>query len=106
MLKLKITTLVLVCVFIAPGSIVAGDFDGSEPFLCAAIEVIECLPGEGCTNGTPESVSLPRFFRINLKEKKITSTRESQGREATAIERSEHIDGKLIIEGAEDGNRG
>ena len=29
MLKLKITTLVLVCVFIAPGSIVAGDFDGS-----------------------------------------------------------------------------
>ena len=47
MLKLKLTLLVLVCMFVAPGLTVAGDFDGSEPFLCAVIEAIECLPARG-----------------------------------------------------------
>jgi hypothetical protein len=101
MLKLKI--LILVLVVFVPGLVVAGDFDGSKPFLCAVIEAIECLPGEGCNNGTPESVNLPRFFKINVSKKSITEVGGSQGGEATKIERVEHIDGKLFIEGAEEG---
>ena len=103
MLKLKLKLLVLVFIFVAPGLTVAGDFDGSEPFLCAMIEANECLPAEGCNTGTPESINLPRFFKINVKEKKITTTRRNSRREATTIERLEHIDGKLIIEGAQNG---
>ena len=103
MLKLNIKILVLGLFIAIPGLAIAGDFDGSEPFLCAAMEAIECLPGEGCDTGTPESVNLQRFFWVNIKEKKLTTTRDSAVRGATTIERLEHLDGKLIIEGAQDG---
>jgi hypothetical protein len=104
MLKLKLKILVLVSIFFTPGLIAAGDFDGSEPFLCAVIEAIECMPGEGCDTGTPESINLPRFFKINVKEKKLTTTKESIRKKSTTIQKLEHLDGKLIIEGAQDGH--
>lgn len=104
--KIKLLITILLVIFCLPSQILAGDFDGSRPLLCAAIEVIECIPVEGCDKVTPEAANLPRFLRINFKDEKITAPRGSEIEGTTAIERLEHIDGKLIIEGAEDGMEG
>ena len=69
-------------------------------------ELIECIPVEGCDRVTPEAANLPRFLSINFKDKKIVAPSGSEAGRTTAIERLEHIDGKLIIEGAEDGAEG
>jgi hypothetical protein len=106
MSKLKLMSLLLFCICIAPLTAVAGEFDGSKPLLCAAIEVMECVPGGGCQKVTPEAVNLPRFLRMSFKEKRITAPRGSEQRGTTVIEDMEHIDGKLILEGAEDGFKG
>jgi hypothetical protein len=66
-------------------SAVAGDFDGSKPLLCAVIDVVECGSGGKCQQVTAEDVGIPRFL---------------------TIKNSEHIDGKLILQGAEDGIEG
>jgi len=104
--KIRPLVLILILIYWSPFQALAGDFDGSEPLLFAAIEVIECIPGEGCDKVTLEAVNLPRFLSINFKDKKIAAPRGSERGRTTAIERLEHIDGKLIIQGAEDGVEG
>ena len=101
--RIKLLVAVLMAIFCLPSQGLAGDFDGSKPLLCAAIEIIECIPVEGCDRVTPESANLPRFLRINFEDEMISAPSGSQKGRTTPIERLEHIGGKLIIEGAEDG---
>jgi hypothetical protein len=85
---------------------VAGDFDGSNPLICAVMDVVECQPGGKCQQVTAEEVGIPHFFKINFKEKKISATQSGGNTRSTDIENLERIDGKLIIQGAEDGIEG
>lgn len=91
----------LVCLISFPA--VAGDFDGSNPLICAVMDVVECQPGGKCQQVTAEEVGIPQFLRINFKEKKISATQSSGSKRSTTIKNSEHVDGKLILQGAEDG---
>jgi hypothetical protein len=50
-----------------------------------------------------ESINLPHFFRIDFEKKTVTSARQSEARQATHIERMETLDGKLFLQGADDG---
>jgi hypothetical protein len=84
----------------------AGDFDGSKPLLCAVIDVVECAPGGGCERLTAESIGLPQFLWINFDEKTIREKRESGEGRSTTIERIDRVDGKVILQGAEDGVEG
>lgn len=94
----------IICIFTLPA--VAGDFDGSKPMLCAVIDIVECGPGGNCQQLTAEDAGIPRFLKVNFKAKKITATRASGSKKSTTIKNSEHVDGKLILQGAEDGIEG
>ena len=86
--------------------IVAGNFDGSRTLLCATQGVSECLPATPCTMVAPQSVNLPDFFSVDAGNKLLTG-KHTDGTEATTrIERLEHLDGKLILQGADDGIEG
>jgi hypothetical protein len=103
---IKLMVFVLLCICIVPISVLAGDFDGSKPLLCAVIEVIECSPGGGCQKVKAQEIDIPRFIRINFDKKTISGTLASGKVRATTIEHMEHVDGKLILQGAEDGREG
>jgi len=94
----------VICMFSLPA--VAGDFDGSKPMLCAVMDIVECGPDGNCQKVTVEDVSIPQFLKINSKEKKITATQTSGSKRSTTIKNIEHVDGKLILQGAEDGIEG
>ena len=89
--------------FISLLTVWAGDFDGSRPLLLAVSSATECTPDNGCRAVTPESMDLPRFFKIDFAKKTIGPAQEDRTRPASAIERMELVDGKLILQGAEDG---
>jgi hypothetical protein len=97
----------IVCVIL--GSIMAasftgaGDFDGTQPLLISVIRVVECLPDGACSEVTPASVDLPQFLKIDFTKKTILPAAAGDETPPTAIERQEIIDGKLILQGAEDG---
>jgi hypothetical protein len=81
--------------------VAAGPFDGSMPLLCAATEVMECA-GEGeCQRRTAEAVNLPPFINIDFKGKLI-GTADGSGR-TTPIQRLESGDGRVIIQGGQEG---
>ena len=94
----------IICKFSFPA--VAGDFDGSKELICAVMDLVECQPGGKCQQVTAEDVGIPQFLKINFKEKKISAIQADGGKRTTTIENFEKIDGKVIIQGAEDGIEG
>jgi hypothetical protein len=98
---------ILNALMLAAGSVVlpvsAGPFDGAQPLICASTEVLECVPLEGCNRVAAESVDAPRFMRIDFNAKTMSSERPDGGARTSQIERSETVDGKLMLQGAEDG---
>jgi hypothetical protein len=87
-------------------SAMAGNFDGSKELICAVMDLTECGPGGKCQQVTAEDVGIPLFLRIDFKENKISTTHADGSKRSSEIERSEKVDGKLIIQGAEDGIEG
>lgn len=82
----------------------AGDFDGTKPLLISIIRVIECTPDGVCNEVTPASAELPQFMKIDFTNKTISpATGDGTSPNQTSIERQELVDGKLILQGAEDG---
>ena len=101
--KMKLLGLIGLSIFISSLTVWADDFDGSRPLLFSVISVMECTPDNGCRSVTIESVDIPRFLKIDLNKKTIGPVSESDARPGSTIERVERVDGKLILQGAEDG---
>jgi len=75
--------------------------DTSTPFLCASMQVHECIDGSGCEAVLPEDVNAPTFMRVDVKGRSIVVLKDappSKIRSVTTIEN------RLILQGAEDGN--
>ena len=106
MKKIKIIGLTLLCLLITPLAVAAQVFDGSKPLYCAMTDVVECVPGGECQEVMPENVNLPNFLFINFKKKIITASKEGGVQRTSKIENRERIDGKLIVQGIEDGVEG
>jgi hypothetical protein len=88
---------------VAHPALAAGKFDGSAPFLCVPVVVIECAPDgpdAECKRRTAASVNLPQFLRVDLKSSKVHA--EGGGRESP-VRNIEHLSGNLIIQGGQDG---
>jgi hypothetical protein len=92
---------VLSCVLVAISlPALSGDFDGSKTLLCATQYVSQCDTGVDCVNVFPASVNVPDFFVVNTADKLIGAVNDDR---TTPVERVEHLDGKLILQGADDG---
>ena len=76
---------------------VAGDFDGTRPFLCSVIVTNDCALGTPCIHGIAEDVNLPQFVKVDFKAKQISA----RGRTAP-IQNSNRSNGMLMIQGEQD----
>ena len=81
----------------------AEPFDGGKTMLCASQYAHECDAGSDCATVTVASVNLPDFFLVDTAKKLISATPESGSTATTTVERVEHLDGKLMLQGADDG---
>ena len=95
--------LIVVCMLVLPYSVNATSFDGSKPLICAMMKAMECTPEDGCEEVTVESINVSQFVKIDFKKKEITAINTDK---KTPIEHMEHVDGKIIIQGAEEGIEG
>jgi hypothetical protein len=103
MIRVKWMVLGLLYIVMMTQTAVAEDFDGSKPLLCSVIETFECGPGGECQRGTAESIDIPQFLKISFNEKIISSTPESGQVRTTKIKAMERVDGKLILQGVQNG---
>ena len=102
MYRIAAIVYMIACLGLAPLAM-AGDFDGTKPLLVSVARILECTPVEGCRDVSAKSVGLPQFLKIDVAKKTIHSARDEEDIPDTTIERLERGDGKLILQGAEDG---
>ncbi len=67
---------------------------------CALMKGIECTPDEGCVEWTMQEMALPRFVRIDLASKTITSLDKEISR-TSKIASVERKEGLVILHGTE-----
>ena len=91
---------------IMPSFGLAGSFDGSQSLLCSVDNGRQYHAGGQTRPFDPESVGLPRVFVIDFDGRRILPTKDSVVRRQTRIKRSEHIENKMILQGADDGVEG
>lgn len=92
-----------IAIVISAMSANAATFDGSKPLLCALQHVTECETGAECVRVWTQDINAPDFLQVDFANKVISASAETGIARTTPIERSEHLDGKLILQGADDG---
>jgi hypothetical protein len=93
--------LTFICMAALPVS--AGDFDGSKPLICILEDSRECIAGNGCQDVRETDINIPHILKVNVESKGIRAVGEGERKRVTEIKNVAHIDGKLILQGAEDG---
>lgn len=90
----------LMAVF-SPVTASAGDFDGSESLICAALFSAECnAETQECTSGAPWKINFPVFSEIDFKAKTISTTDQHKNKRVSKIESLDHLpNGRLSIQG-------
>lgn len=99
--KLWVGTMCLVTML--PFAIQAADFDTSKLLLCSITDVKECTSDEGCQKRSLDEVAMPEFLKFDLQNKNVTPATPIEGKQPTSIKEMERIEGKLILQGAEQG---
>ena len=93
--------MIVVCFLIVPFTASAASVDGSQPLLCALMKAMECTQSNGCTEVSAEDLNVQQFVTIDFDKKEMRGVENTERK--TMIERTEEVDGKLILQGAEDG---
>ncbi len=101
----RISLVILLAVTCA-SSAQAGFYDGKQALLCSIYQLYECDPPSGCVSVTPGEIRGVSHLDIDFGKKVITrATVESKQKSVIKTVKT-GIDGKLILQGIEDGEPG
>jgi len=108
MLRNKLIWMIAAAVFVSfpAWNVKAASLDGSHNLLCAPQIAIECGPDGQCEQAMAASVNLPSFFQIDFSAKELIAVTESEDKRSSKIKSIEALDGKLFLQGADDGIEG
>ena len=102
-MSILIKILFIACLIILPSQVSAADSTDADTLICSVIKAIECGLESTCFEGTAESVDLPQFIKVDKKKKLISTTKSSKEKKESQIKNLEKIDGKIFIQGVENG---
>jgi hypothetical protein len=91
---------VLFTSFAAPPAL-AASYDGSQPFLCAPVDIVSCGSGGRCNKETAVSLDLPRFLKFDVGQNQITGTRPNGEVLKAAIDKVQHVEDRMVLQGIE-----
>jgi hypothetical protein len=81
----------------------ASFFDGKTPLLCSVHQLFECDPPNACKAVTPDQINGVSHLDIDFSKKLITKAGEQSAQESKIDSVETGVDGKLVIQGIEDG---
>ena len=79
----------------------AAGIDGSQPLLCATIDLIECEPGGACARLTHAEMGASPFLAIDFAKKEITRRPREDNPRVSSFETVLHVKGKMVLQGFE-----
>ncbi len=84
---------------LAGGAVVADDLQGVDRLICATAEVVVCVEGAECYKLLPADVDVPAFIVVDIKNKRLSTTKASQENRATSIATLNRADGLIHLQG-------
>jgi hypothetical protein len=106
-MRRRLTSLVLtgfVLVLLQPAAPASADeLAGAQALLCTPVEVTVCVEGGDCVVDTPWNLNLPQFLEVNLKDKRLSTTKASGENRSTPIRTLERDGDLIFIQGIENG---
>jgi hypothetical protein len=94
----------LAVLFAGIGSLAAAaTFDGKHNLLCTTTEVYECDPAQACRVLQHADAHDIRHMKLDFKNKSVNLDHIASDH-TSRIDRVEIVDGKLVLQGIEDGN--
>ena len=92
---------IVICLSLCTGHAMAAPINTNELLICAPGEYTECTPS-GCERVDSAAINAPRFIKIDVKRKRLESL-QGGANLSSKLDHLERIDGKLILQGVEDG---
>ncbi|HTP65393.1 MAG TPA: hypothetical protein VMJ66_08385 [Geobacteraceae bacterium] len=89
----------LLAIIVLSGAVPVMAADG-DIRTCSLTKGLECVSDEGCVEWTMEEMSLPRFVRIDLASRTITSL-DKEVKRTSKIASVERLNGLIILHGTE-----
>ena len=81
----------------------ADELTGADAILCSAVAATQCSADGECSSGPPWNWKIPQFLEIDLKKNVIRTTQASGENRSTPIKNTERSDGKIFLQGVEQG---
>jgi hypothetical protein len=81
----------------------ADDVTGVDRILCTTVQVTSCLDTGDCVVDLPWNLNVPQFIEVDLKAKRLATTKASGENRATAIDTLRREAGVIVIQGFEKG---
>ena len=103
-MHIRFTTLITALVLaLAAAATHASFFEGKDALICSVYQLYECDPPNGCIAVGPGEIGGFAHFDVDFRKKVITRAGEESPQKSAIKNVSTAVDGKLIIQGVEDG---
>lgn len=83
------------------GPALADALTGAERLLCVTIEITACSEESPCEAVSPEELNVPRFLKVDLAQRLLSTTEASGENRQTRIEHLRREDGLIVLQGME-----
>lgn len=81
----------------------ADNLAGSDNILCTAVQATGCHDDGDCESDLPWNLNVPQFIQIDMKAKRLQTTKASGENRATPIEYLKRDGGLIVLQGFERG---
>jgi hypothetical protein len=93
----------MIAVPLAAGAARADDLTGADQLLCTAVQATRCNDDGDCMQDLPWNLNVPQFIQVDLRTKRLSTTKASGENRTTPIEFLKRENGLIVLQGFEGG---
>jgi hypothetical protein len=88
---------------VASSMALADNLEGADRLLCAPEQIMICVEEADCYPAHGSELGVPDFIIVDLKNKKMQTTKASEQTRTTAFSTMSRTGGKIFLQGVENG---
>jgi hypothetical protein len=88
---------------LASGVALADNLEGADRLLCAPEQIMICVEEADCYPAHGSELGVPDFVIVDLKNKKMQTTKASEQERTTAFSTMSRSGGRIFLQGVENG---
>jgi hypothetical protein len=100
---MKLISVTAILLTIAGNASATSLADNDATLICAVVDLASCVPGEGCTRETSETINAPQLVTIDRRGHVITAQRPDGALLSSNIDRVTQEQDLMVFDGVQNG---